>query len=375
MRSVVRVIFLALLFLTGSARAALPLTLYLSSLPMPAASEAWPTMPPQPLPKGLRPCCAFGYDLHAELLGLPVPFYQLNNVVTVDSLGHHQYNDHLYSGVANLIGLSGENNGIVYTLRGGFIDTAHVRDTADMTVYIFSQLLPKLGQAFTLNLGEELAERRLVFTAFTPPVDARERYTLAAWLSAHLAFQVAEWHEIAQWYGFESVRRFSEGVSAFSPEDLYSNLAGARLAASLIVGGQTKTQEMYNTAMETALRQALTQLAAQPTQITRFQFDMLDGRWWNSQRRVPEKYLVLHRNYQMGDDRLPTAIPGEIMPLLPLSLPHRWRGIQLSTLAQLQLWPSEDMAQLPPPAHYYSEKDFAALAEQARLQDEKTQNH
>ncbi|MGT3734366.1 DUF4056 domain-containing protein, partial [Salmonella enterica subsp. enterica serovar Typhi] len=145
MRSVVRVIFLALLFLTGSARAALPLTLYLSSLPMPAASEAWPTMPPQPLPKGLRPCCAFGYDLHAELLGLPVPFYQLNNVVTVDSLGHHQYNDHLYSGVANLIGLSGENNGIVYTLRGGFIDTAHVRDTADMTVYIFSQLLPKLG--------------------------------------------------------------------------------------------------------------------------------------------------------------------------------------------------------------------------------------
>ncbi|MGT3734151.1 DUF4056 domain-containing protein, partial [Salmonella enterica subsp. enterica serovar Typhi] len=145
MRTIVRVIFLALLFLAGSARAALPLTLYLSTLPMPAASEAWPTMPPQPLPKGLRPCCAFGYDLHAELLGLPVPFYQLNNVVTVDSLGHHQYNDHLYSGVANLIGLSGENNGIVYTLRGGFIDTAHVRDTADMTVYIFSQLLPKLG--------------------------------------------------------------------------------------------------------------------------------------------------------------------------------------------------------------------------------------
>ncbi|EHJ5083842.1 DUF4056 domain-containing protein, partial [Salmonella enterica subsp. enterica serovar 47:z4,z23:-] len=130
MRSVVRVIFLALLFLAGSARAALPLSLYLSTHPMPAASEAWPTMPPQPLPKGLRPCCAFGYDLHAELLGLPVPFYQLNNIVTVDSLGHHQYNDHLYSGVANLIGLSGENNGIVYTLRGGFIDTAHVRDTA-----------------------------------------------------------------------------------------------------------------------------------------------------------------------------------------------------------------------------------------------------
>lgn len=376
MRTIIRGISLALLFLAGSvsANAALPLTLYLSTPSMPAASEAWPTMQPQPLPKGLRPCCAFGYDLRAELLGLPIPFYQLNNVVTADSLGHHQYNDHLYSGLANLTGLSGENNGIVYTLRGGF-DTAHVRDTADMTVYIFSQLLPKLGLAFTLNLGDELAERRLVFTAFPPPVDVRERYTLAVWLSAHLAFQVAEWHEIAQWYGFESVSGFSEGVSAFSPEDLYSNLAGARLAASLILDGQTKTQEMYNTAMETALRQALTQLAAQSAQVTRFQFDMLDGRWWNSQRRVPEKYLVLHRNYQMGDNRLPTAVPGELTPPLPLKLPHYWRGIALSALAQLQLWPGDGMRQLPSPTHYYSEKDFASLAEQARLQDEKTQNH
>ncbi|UJL39971.1 DUF4056 domain-containing protein [Salmonella enterica subsp. enterica serovar Kentucky] len=279
-------------------------------------------MPPQPLPKGLRPCCAFGYDLHAELLGLPVPFYQLNNIVTVDSLGHHQYNDHLYSGVANLIGLSGENNGIVYTLRGGFIDTAHVRDTADMTVYIFSQLLPKLGQAFTLNLGEELAERRLVLLLL--PLRSMHA-SVTRWPPGcrRIWRSVAEWHEIAQWYGFESVRGFSEGVSAFSPEDLYSNLAGARLAASLIVGGQTKTQEMYNTAMETALRQALTQLAAQPAQITRFQFDMLDGRWWNSQRRVPENIwccIVIIRWAMTAADRHSrrdnAAIAAELAPSL-----------------------------------------------------------
>lgn len=77
MRTIIRGISLALLFLAGSvsANAALPLTLYLSTPSMPAASEAWPTMQPQPLPKGLRPCCAFGYDLRAELLGLPIPFY------------------------------------------------------------------------------------------------------------------------------------------------------------------------------------------------------------------------------------------------------------------------------------------------------------
>ncbi len=31
----------------------------------------------------------------------------------------------------NLLGLSEEQNGLIYTRRGGFIDIAHVRDTAD----------------------------------------------------------------------------------------------------------------------------------------------------------------------------------------------------------------------------------------------------
>lgn len=349
--------------------AALPLNLNLSTSAPPAASEAWPVMQPQPQPNGLRPCCAFGYDLHAELLGMPVPFYQLNNTVTVDELGQHQYNDHLLTGLANLAGLGRENNGILYTSRGGFIDTAHVRDTADMTVYVFSQLLPKLGQAFTLSLGDELAERRLVFTAFTPPDDAAERYSLAAWLAAHVAYQVAEWHEIAQWYGFESVPGFSEGVSAFSPEDLYSNLLGARLAASLILNGQTASPGMYNMAMGTALRQALTNLGAQPAEITRFQFDMLNGRWWSSQRRVPEKYLVLYRNFRMGDSRLPTPVPGEQTVPVHLSLPHRWKGFDLNALGEMQLWPGDNMAQLPPPSPYYTPKDFPSLAERAREQD------
>lgn len=369
MKTLVKMIALLALLAMVSVRAELPVTLDLSAQATAQAASAWPAMPPQPLPKGLRPCCAFGYNLHAELLGMPVPFYQLDNVVYASSLGQHQYNDSMLSGLKNLTGLSSENNGILYTTRGGFIDTAHVRDTADMTVYIFSQLLPKLGQAFTLDLDSELAQRRLAFSAFTPPTDPVERYTLAAWLAAHLAFQVAEWHEIAQWYGFESVPGFSEGVSAFSPEDLYSNLLGARLAVSLILDGQTVSQGVYNAAMSTALTQALMHLGAQPPEMTRFHFDMLNGRWWNSQRRVPEKYLVLHRNYQMGDNRLPTPVPGEQAAPQRLTLPHRWQGVVLSTLGQLQLWPGSDMAKLPPPARYYTAEDFPSLAASAQQSD------
>ncbi|MDI9802752.1 DUF4056 domain-containing protein [Citrobacter koseri] len=348
-----------------SVHAALPVALQLSADDNKIHSTAWPVVSPLPPPQGLRPCCAFGYDLHAQVLDMPLPFYELDNVVATNSIGNHRYNDSLLLGLINLLGIGGEHNGIVYTSHGGFIDTAHVRDTADMTVWLFSHLYAQLGQSFTLRPGDELAERHVVFRAFTPPTAAADRYALAAWLAAHLAFQLAAWHEIAQWYGFESIPGFSEEVSAFSPEDLYSNLLGARIAVSLILDGQLATMEMYDAAMTNALPQALVQLGAKPEKITRFQFDMLDGKWWNSQRRVPEKYLVLHRNYDVSDSRLPTPVPGEHASPLRLTLPHHWRGYTLDALAQLQLWPGSSMAHLPSPNFWYNAADFAGLAKNA----------
>lgn len=74
-------------------------------------------------------------------------------MVEADTLGRHRYNDSLFGALASLAGLGNEHNGVLYTRRGGFIDMAHVRDSADMTAYIFSHLYPRLGQAFQLNLG------------------------------------------------------------------------------------------------------------------------------------------------------------------------------------------------------------------------------
>jgi hypothetical protein len=61
--------------------------------------------------------------------------------------------------------------------------------------------------------------RRVQLNAFTPPAGVRQRYQLAAWL-AGIWPSKSQWHEIAQWYGFQSVPGFSEEISAFSPEDL-----------------------------------------------------------------------------------------------------------------------------------------------------------
>ncbi|MEB6377849.1 DUF4056 domain-containing protein [Leclercia adecarboxylata] len=336
------------------------------------ARKVYPVVSHLSAPESLRPCCAFGYDLHVRAVGVPIPVYQIGNVLTLDTLGRHHYNDSALGAVKNLVGLSEEKNGLIYTHRGGFIDIAHVRDTADNTFYLFSRLLPELGRGGRLFYSEELGVRRVQLRAFTPPSAMPERYTLAAWLAGQLAFELAQWHEIAQWYGFQSVPGFSEEISAFSPEDLYSNLLGARLAIAVILQGKAGSVAQYNAAMETALRHALLQLGVATATETERKFRELDGDWWNSKRRVPDKFLVLKRNYNLEHNRLPTPVAYEKTTPYMLTMPAVVVGYQLSRLGELQIYPGADMQSLPMPKAFYGPSQFQRLADRAEKAD-KTQ--
>ncbi|MEG1211123.1 MAG: DUF4056 domain-containing protein [Leclercia sp.] len=340
--------------------------------PVKHARKAYPVVSQLAPPESLRPCCAFGYDLHVRAVGVPIPVYQIGNVLTLDTLGHHHYNDSALGAVKNIVGLSDEKDGLIYTRRGGFIDIAHVRDTADNTLYLFSRILPELGRSGRYFYSEELGVRRVQLQAFTPPSAMPQRYTLAAWLAGHLAFELAQWHEIAQWYGFQSVPGFSEEISAFSPEDLYSNLLGARLAVNVIVQGKAGSTEEYNAAMDVELRHALLQLGVATLSETERKFRELDGDWWNSKRRVPDKFLVLKRNYNLDRNRLPTPVAYEKTAPYMLTLPQVVAGYQLSRLGELQIYPGASMQSLPPPATFYGPSQFQALADKAQAAD-KTQ--
>ncbi|MFV0262373.1 MAG: DUF4056 domain-containing protein [Kluyvera sp.] len=320
-------------------------------------------------PESLRPCCAFGHDLHVRAVGVPVPFYQIGNVLTLDTLGHHRYNDSALGAVKNLLGISDEQDGLVYTHRGGFIDIAHVRDTADNTFFIFSQIYPKLGQRWRYFYSNELGVRRLQLNAFTPPAAMAQRYTLAAWLSGHLAFELAQWHEIAQWYGFQSVPGFSEEISAFSPEDLYSNLLGARIAITVILQGKAHSVEAFNAAITDELHRVLLALEVATKSETEQKFHQLDGDWWNSKRRVPDKFLVLKRNYNLDNNRLPTPVSYEKTAPYMLTMPKVVAGYQLSRLGALQIYPGDDMQRLPSPESYYGPTQFQGLADKAQAAD------
>lgn len=339
-------------------------------LPFEQARRVWPVAQDLTAPESLRPCCAFGYDLQVRAVGVPIPVYQIGNILTLSTLGQHRYNDSALGAVKNIVGLSEEKSGLIYTHRGGFIDIAHVRDTADNTFYLFTQIYARLGQDWRLFYSEELGVRRVQLHAFTPPASMVERYTIAAWLAGHLAFQLAQWHEIAQWYGFQSVPGFSEEISAFSPEDLYSNLLGARLAINVILHGHGRSVEAYNAAMDKALHKALVQLGAVRKTETERKFREVDGDWWNSKRRVPDKFLVLNRNYDLSENRFPTPVPFERAKPYRLLMPATVAGVTISQLGELQIHTGSDMRGLKVPESFYLPAQFPALAEQAKYADQ-----
>jgi len=87
---------------------------------------------------------------------------------------------------------------------------------------------------------------------------------------------------------------------------------------------------------------------------------------------VPDKFLVLKRNYDLQENRLPTPVPFETMPPYRLTMPEQVGGFRLRDLGELQIYPGNDMQALPVPAQYYGAGAFQGLADRAHEAD-KTQ--
>lgn len=98
-------------------------------------------------------------------------------------------------------------------------------------------------------------------------------------------------------------------------------------------------------------------------------FREVDGDWWNSKRRVPDKFLVLKRNYDLSENRLPTPVPFERTPPYRLTMPKEVAGFTLAELGQLQIHPGQDMQSLPAPHNFYSPQQFQELADKAQQAD------
>lgn len=310
------------------------------------------------LPVKVRPCCAFGNDQKVKVGPVKIPFYEQANTLDINGLGLHAFGSGVLSYQHDELTDSSrfEHNGLIYTQRGGFIDTAHVRDTADLTIALFFKIYPKLGEGHIIELIPELGPREIAFR----PTDishlsSRRRWLLAANISARLAYQLAEAHEIAQWHGFRSFVPWSEELSAYSPEDLYSNMLGGRLAKALIIRNIAQNETIFNQNMTLWFKAAMRYLEPVSQEQTQALLDVVDGHWWNSSIAMPEKYILLKRNYKLGSTQTPFLVPEDlaksqpefwktIKPLykkkkypLILSLPDTMYGFDLDQMAELRL--------------------------------------
>lgn len=289
-------------------------------------------------PKHVRPCCAFGMDLQIGVGAAHLPFVEKPNIISVPELAHHGYDDGE---------LLRDHNGLIYTCRGGFIDTAHVRDNADRTLYLAMQIVRALPGPMTLELPDEGTKRRVRMQAMEEALcGPLSRWNTAILLAEWINYELSIWHEIITWYGWESVPGFSERLSAFSLEDLYSNVLGQLITAGIVQNRELRSRGEYDQAVDAWMREALRRLGAVSREEGRAAMKAVDGRWWNSQRKLSDFKLVLRRNLDIASPQSPWLVPANrsavcarsprSQPPLLLKIPERIDGKPIHTLVSIE---------------------------------------
>jgi hypothetical protein len=349
-------------------------------------------VPKVPIRVKLRPCCAFGTGLRTKLGSVPVPGVKLKNIIAVEELGPHVYD----SGVLAMQGsygefLSSENNGLVYTCRGGFVDTAHVRDYADWTMFLAGAVGRSLETGTEIEFPPEGGQRRMILEPVDPELLARfGRTRLTLPLAQWLTFQLSIWHEIATWFGWSSMELFPERASAFSPEDLFSNLLGVKLSGGVIRMRGAATDLLYSSHLDGWTRVALEQLGAVSAEAGIAAAELVDGIWWDSSRHLPDAALVRRRNMEIGSEIRPWVLSragswdaleawlgahcgGEVPPA-SLSNPDSFHGIPFRDLARLEIEVGEKIApRFPfsrPGSRVVTQEDFPYIIEAIRRLNE-----
>ncbi len=235
----------------------------------------------------IRTCCAFGSDLKILL----VPGIRFNNLTSLEKIGPHKY-----------LGSPGEGNGLIYSRNGGFIDMGHLRDQADWTAYIYSQvLLSKKNGEVDLNLGREGGLKTLKLR-----VPENMDQSDAVLLAGRIAYDLSVWHEIATWFGSSSVPLVSERFSSFSIEDPYSNLLGVTIGMKAI-----KSDLPFDKAMTDLIHETLMSLGAVLNENeTYMALEAVRNIWWSRDKPLPSNKITLTRQLDVYSCQTPWLVPG-----------------------------------------------------------------
>lgn len=262
-------------------------------------------------PRIIRTCCSFGSKL--SMIGLPM--VKVTQIISTDELGEHVY-----------LGDRDEGNGIIYTVRGGFIDMGHLRDQADWTAYLFLQIIQMNGQEdVVIEMKKEGGDKNLYLdlSEGISVADARR-------LAGAIAYDISVWHEIATWFGASSVPLIPERYSSFSIEDSYSNVLGITLGMEAL-----QSDLPFDQAMTNLIASTLQDLGAvQSVEDTYNAMEAVKDVWWTRESKLPTRKVLLQRDIQVYPQVTPWLVPGwqsEEITAIPLQVPrYTLNGINLS---------------------------------------------
>jgi hypothetical protein len=207
---------------------------------------------------GTRACCALGRSIP----GRP-------ETLEPNALTGHQYGKRFHS----------DPVGFVYTAKVGLVDLGHVRDNADMTRFIYDALVAGATQL-------QLYEGTATVNVIPPDTDGKLE------LAGAITYVESRAHELVT-YGTAT-----QDYSAFSPEDLPSNMIGIELAKrairQVLEQQPLTTDARYNEAVDAALPALINDLGPRSKADTDAVLKKIEGNWFTRGTIVP---TLLRRNF------------------------------------------------------------------------------
>lgn len=246
----------------------------------------------------IRTCCSFGADMQF----FAIPGIKLTEITSLEKIGTHHY-----------LGDSEEQNGIIYTRRGGFIDMGHLRDQCDWMAYLYIQLEESRKKgSLDLEIGHEGGEKnlRVRIPSFLSNSDLLN-------LAGKIAYDLSVWHEIATWFGASTIPLIPERYSSFSVEDAFSNLLGVTIGYKAI-----QSNLPYEEAVTQIIDETLKSMNVVTSEAeTLLAMEEVRNVWWTSEKRLPSGKVLLQRQLNVYPCLSPWLVPGWATPnQLPLEL-------------------------------------------------------
>ncbi len=211
-----------------------------------------------------------------------------------------------------------EKNGALYTCKGGFIDLSHVRAAADWTVYLTFKII---NDTCGFALPPEFGSLQLSFK----DLDQLSMHDVAS-LSQKIAYERLLWHEIVSWHYHGPNHLNSEQQSAFTPEDIYSNLLGTQVGKDIALRILTMHEDLtYEEIATQEIYKAIQDLLPLNVEACKQAYDKVDrfvqlqlpenkrnhDVWWDSNIIFRDQRYVFKRYMAIGPSLEPWLVPNQ----------------------------------------------------------------